>query len=123
MAARRPTRTPSPPSTFADLGVPAPLTRVLAAAGVVQPFPIQTAALPDALAGRDVLGRGRTGSGKTYAFLLPLLTRLAASPVPRRPTRRSVVCGRVSTCWWRARGGWPTTSPPGMPGWTPSRSP
>jgi superfamily II DNA/RNA helicase len=73
--------------TFADLGVPAALTRVLAAGGVTEPFPIQAATLPDALAGRDVLGRGRTGSGKTYAFVLPLLARLAASPSPRRPGR------------------------------------
>jgi superfamily II DNA/RNA helicase len=67
--------------------VPAALTKVLAAAGVTQPFPIQAATLPDALAGRDVLGRGRTGSGKTYAFVLPLLARLAASPSARRPGR------------------------------------
>jgi superfamily II DNA/RNA helicase len=43
-------------------------------------FPIQAATLPDSLAGRDVLGRGRTGSGKTYAFLIPLVARLAAGP-------------------------------------------
>jgi superfamily II DNA/RNA helicase len=85
MAARRPHTTPS--STFADLGVPAVLTRALAAAGITTPFPIQAATLPDALDGRDVLGRGRTGSGKTYAFALPLLTRLAGSTSPRRPGR------------------------------------
>jgi superfamily II DNA/RNA helicase len=86
MAARRPPTDSSPASpTFADLGVPTALIRVLAANGVTEPFPIQAATLPDALAGRDVLGRGRTGSGKTYAFVLPLLTRLAASPAPRRP--------------------------------------
>jgi superfamily II DNA/RNA helicase len=60
---------------------------VLAASGVDRPFPIQAATLPDALAGRDVLGRGRTGSGKTYAFVLAVLTRLAASPAPRRAGR------------------------------------
>jgi superfamily II DNA/RNA helicase len=88
MAARRPHTTPSSTSTtFADLGVPTAITEVLAAGGVTTPFPIQTATLPDALAGRDVLGRGRTGSGKTYAFVLPLLTRLAASTSPRRPGR------------------------------------
>jgi len=48
------------------------------------PFAIQARALPDALAGRDVLGRAQTGSGKTLAFGLPLLTRLAAAPGPRR---------------------------------------
>ncbi|MGC9671431.1 DEAD/DEAH box helicase [Planosporangium sp. 12N6] len=88
MAARRPHHASSAVSTtFTDLGVPAALTRALAAAGVTTPFPIQAATLPDALAGRDVLGRGRTGSGKTYAFVLPVLTRLAASGSPRRPGR------------------------------------
>jgi superfamily II DNA/RNA helicase len=88
MAARRPHTTPSPASaTFTDLGVPAVLTEALAKAGITTPFPIQAATLPDTLAGRDVLGRGRTGSGKTYAFALPVLTRLAASPTPRRPGR------------------------------------
>jgi superfamily II DNA/RNA helicase len=74
-------------ATFAQLGVPAALTKVLAADGITAPFPIQTATLPDALAGRDVLGRGKTGSGKTFAFVLPLLARLAASTSPRRPGR------------------------------------
>ncbi|MFY1637005.1 DEAD/DEAH box helicase [Solwaraspora sp. WMMB335] len=86
MAARRPRTVPTPTS-FGDLGVPAPLVRALAGLGVTTPFPIQAATLPDALAGRDVLGRGRTGSGKTYAFALPLLARLAASATPRRPGR------------------------------------
>jgi len=71
-------------TTFASLGVPAALTTVLAAAGITIPTPIQAATLPDSLAGRDVLGRGRTGSGKTYAFVLPLLTRLAASKTSRQ---------------------------------------
>ena len=59
---------------------------MLAEHGITEPFPIQSATLPDSLAGRDVLGRGRTGSGKTYAFLLPLLARLSAQrPGKRRP--------------------------------------
>jgi superfamily II DNA/RNA helicase len=66
-------------TTFAGLGVPSLLVDVLAARGITEPTPIQTATLPDSLAGRDVLGRGRTGSGKTYAFLLPLVARLASS--------------------------------------------
>ena len=65
---------------FADLGVPARLVDVLSAQGITSAFPIQVATLPDALAGRDVLGRGRTGSGKTLAFSIPLLTRIAAMP-------------------------------------------
>ncbi|WP_369370678.1 DEAD/DEAH box helicase [Promicromonospora sp. Populi] len=66
-------------TTFADLGLSAPVLRVLTDRGITSPFPIQTASLPDSLAGRDVLGRGRTGSGKTLAFALPVVTRLAAS--------------------------------------------
>lgn len=71
--------------TFADLGVPDALVTALAVTGVSKPFPIQAATLPDSLAGKDVLGRGRTGSGKTYAFVLPVLARLAASRTKRRP--------------------------------------
>jgi len=73
--------------SFADLGVPADLVAVLSARGITQPTPIQAATLPDSLAGRDVLGRGRTGSGKTYAFLLPLVARLAADGGRARPRR------------------------------------
>jgi superfamily II DNA/RNA helicase len=72
---------------FAELGVPTALVAVLAANGVTTPFPIQRATLPDSLSGRDVLGRGRTGSGKTYAFALPVLARLAGSGKPRQPKR------------------------------------
>ena len=68
-----------PSAGFADLGVPADLAAVLATRGITTPTPIQAATLPDSLAGRDVLGRGRTGSGKTYAFLVPLVARLVAS--------------------------------------------
>ena len=74
-------------STFADLGLPGVVVDVLGANGIETPFPIQAATLPDSLRGRDVLGRGRTGSGKTYAFLLPIVTRLTASPTKRVPGR------------------------------------
>ena len=74
-------------SSFAELGVPAELSDVLAAAGITEPTPIQAATLPDSLGGRDVLGRGRTGSGKTLAFLLPLVARLDASRSRRTPKR------------------------------------
>ena len=73
--------------TFGTLGVPAPLVDVLAAGGITIPTPIQASTLPDSLAGRDVLGRGRTGSGKTVAFVLPLLARLAASGTTRQARR------------------------------------
>ena len=87
MAVRRSSPAAADPVSFADLGVPTALARVLADRGITSPTPIQAATLPDSLAGRDVLGRGRTGSGKTYAFVLPLLARLAASGTPTRPGR------------------------------------
>jgi len=65
--------------TFLELGVPARLADVLAADGKTEAFAIHRDTLPDSLAGRDLLGRGRTGSGKTIAFALPLVARLAAS--------------------------------------------
>ncbi|MEO5608543.1 MAG: DEAD/DEAH box helicase, partial [Ornithinibacter sp.] len=73
--------------TFGALGVPTTLVDVLATSSITTPTPIQAATLPDSLAGRDVLGRGRTGSGKTIAFLLPLLTRLSQSETRRQPGR------------------------------------
>src|SRR5580693_1713185 len=63
--------------TFSKLGVPAPLIDALAQGGITSPFPIQAAVLPDALAGTDILGRGRTGSGKTLGFAIPLVAGLA----------------------------------------------
>ncbi|MGK5534141.1 DEAD/DEAH box helicase [Streptomyces sp. URMC 129] len=75
-----------PTITFADLGLPQNVVRKLAENGVTTPFPIQTATIPDALAGLDILGRGRTGSGKTLSFGLPLLARLAGRrTTPKRP--------------------------------------
>jgi superfamily II DNA/RNA helicase len=68
----------TPGVTFTSLGVPAEIAGALASAGITTPFPIQALTLPDALAGRDVLGRGRTGSGKTLAFAIPLVAALAA---------------------------------------------
>lgn len=71
-------------SSFSDLGVPARLVDVLNAQGLTEPFPIQTLAVPDALAGRDVCGKAPTGSGKTLAFGLALAVRATGS-APRRP--------------------------------------
>ncbi len=69
-------------ASFVDLGVPETLARALASRGVMAPFAIQTRTLPDALAGRDVLGRAQTGSGKTLAFGLPMLARLSGLLTP-----------------------------------------
>ncbi len=84
-----PTAAPPPPesASFADLGLAPDLVAELTAQAITAPFPIQTATVPDALAGRDVLGRGRTGSGKTLAFSLPIVQRLRASTSPRQPRR------------------------------------
>src|SRR5664280_3265757 len=67
------------PLTFAQLGLPAAIVSALARRGIDAPFAIQARTLPDALAGRDVLGRAQTGSGKTLGFGLPMLVRLANS--------------------------------------------
>ena len=55
-------------SSFAALGLPAELVTLLAQRNIHEPFPIQAATIPDALAGRDICGRAPTGSGKTLAF-------------------------------------------------------
>ncbi|MFI8326588.1 DEAD/DEAH box helicase [Streptomyces sp. NPDC085529] len=85
--------TPALPAvvSFDELGLPSEVRKLLTAQGVVTPFPIQAATLPNALAGRDVLGRGRTGSGKTLAFGLPLLVRLAGRRAEARKPRALVL--------------------------------
>lgn len=77
--------------TFADLNLPKPLQRTLQQSGMTAAFPIQAATLPDALAGRDVLGRAQTGSGKTLAFGLALLTRLDGGKAQSRRPRALVL--------------------------------
>lgn len=78
-------------TTFRELGLPAPLVAALAERGIEAPFAIQARALPDALAGRDVLGRAQTGSGKTLAFGLPTLARLTGAPSRERAPRGLVL--------------------------------
>ncbi|HEY6786671.1 MAG TPA: DEAD/DEAH box helicase, partial [Trebonia sp.] len=83
---RTATDTPDSAATFASLGVPDFLVTALADEGITTPFPIQAATLPDAMAGRDILGRAKTGSGKTLGFSLPLVARLASGVTrPGRP--------------------------------------
>ena len=74
---------------FNDLGLAKPLLKALAEKGYTQPTPIQALAIPTVLAGRDLLGIAQTGTGKTAAFALPILHRLAAEPrpAPRRGCR------------------------------------
>ncbi len=72
-------------SGFAELGVPDRILEELDRAGLHSPFPIQSAVLPDAFAGRDIVGRAPTGSGKTLAFGLPLVAAVSDA-TRRRPT-------------------------------------
>ncbi|MEW2157112.1 DEAD/DEAH box helicase [Streptomyces sp. NPDC007189] len=81
----------TPQITFADLGLPEGVVRKLAQNGVTTPFPIQAATIPDALAGKDILGRGRTGSGKTLSFGLPTLARLAGGRTQKHKPRAVIL--------------------------------
>jgi len=72
-------------TTFESLGLSEPLLRALAAENYTQPTPIQSRAIPALLAGRDLLGIAQTGTGKTAAFGLPLLQRLAENRKPLTP--------------------------------------
>ncbi|MFJ1744072.1 DEAD/DEAH box helicase [Streptomyces microflavus] len=76
-----------PTVTFGSLGLPDGIVRKLAQNGVTAPFPIQAATIPDALAGKDILGRGRTGSGKTLSFGLPLLATLSGGSTEKKKPR------------------------------------
>ncbi|MFI2369977.1 DEAD/DEAH box helicase [Streptomyces sp. NPDC018833] len=80
-----------PQVTFADLGLPEGVVRKLAQNGVTSPFPIQAATIPDALAGKDILGRGRTGSGKTLSFGLPTLATLAGGHTEKKKPRAVIL--------------------------------
>ncbi|MEU9062495.1 DEAD/DEAH box helicase, partial [Streptomyces sp. NPDC048430] len=80
-----------PSITFASLGLPEGIVRKLAQNGVTAPFPIQAATIPDALAGKDILGRGRTGSGKTLSFGLPTLAALAGGHTEKKKPRAIIL--------------------------------
>ncbi|EGE43500.1 DEAD/DEAH box helicase [Streptomyces sp. SID4928] len=87
-----PDETPAEPTvTFGDLGLPEGIVRKLAQNGVTTPFPIQAATIPDALAGKDILGRGRTGSGKTLSFGLPTLAALAGGRTEKKKPRAVIL--------------------------------
>jgi ATP-dependent RNA helicase RhlE len=77
---------------FPDLGLCPPLLRALEAAGYQSPTPIQAQAIPHILSGSDLLGCAQTGTGKTAAFALPILDRLAAAPAAQgKPRTRALV--------------------------------
>ncbi|MFJ8147358.1 DEAD/DEAH box helicase, partial [Streptomyces sp. NPDC096048] len=81
----------APEVTFASLGLPEGVVRKLAQNGVTTPFPIQAATIPDALAGKDILGRGRTGSGKTLSFGLPALATLSGGRTEKHKPRAVIL--------------------------------
>jgi ATP-dependent RNA helicase RhlE len=79
-------------TSFNDFGLAAPITRALAQENYLTPTPIQTDAVPLVLTGRDLIGIAQTGTGKTAAFALPILNRLATRPLaPERKTCRVLV--------------------------------
>ena len=86
--------------SFQALGASRPVVEALKAGGITDAFPVQSLVLPDALAGRDVLVKSPTGSGKTVAFAVPLVERIEAGD-----PRHSALC-------WRRRASSPSRSSP-----------
>src|SRR5689334_10999497 len=81
--------------SFESLGLTPELLRAVEAEGYTEPTPVQAEAIPHVLAGRDVLAGAQTGTGKTAAFVLPILQLLTASrPSPRHPIRENSIRGR-----------------------------
>jgi ATP-dependent RNA helicase DeaD len=81
------TNDPASPATFASLGLDERICTALATLGYEEPTPIQRAAIPALLGGKDILGQAATGTGKTAAFALPMLHKLASTPAPAGPRR------------------------------------
>ena len=77
--------------TFEELNLSAPLLRAVQEAGYETPSPIQAAAIPPVLSGRDLMGCAQTGTGKTAAFALPMLDRLTANPPRRKGAIRALI--------------------------------
>ena len=77
--------------TFDELNLSAPVLRAVAQAGYESPSPIQAAAIPPVLAGRDLMGCAQTGTGKTAAFALPMLDRLTASAPRKKGAIRALI--------------------------------
>src|ERR1039457_1742866 len=76
---------------FRSLAHDAKILHAVQDAGYTEPTPIQTAAIPPIIAGHDLIGIAQTGTGKTAAFTLPILTRLAVQPGQRRGTKVLVI--------------------------------
>jgi ATP-dependent RNA helicase DeaD len=86
------TRTDSPaPAGFTSLGLADPIVKAVLALGYEEATPIQRAAIPVLLAGRDIIGQAGTGTGKTAAFALPLLHRLLETPATKKGAPRAMI--------------------------------
>ena len=81
----------SSPATWSQLGVDDDLVQNLVSRGITSPFPVQELTIPDALGGADVCGKAKTGSGKTFAFGIPMVQRLPANPETHRPLALALV--------------------------------
>ncbi|MBF4601296.1 DEAD/DEAH box helicase [Frigoribacterium sp. VKM Ac-1396] len=68
--------------TFTDLAIDPDMVDALASKGILEPFPIQTQTIPLALAGQDIIGQAKTGTGKTFGFGLPIIQRIGLDPAP-----------------------------------------
>jgi Superfamily II DNA and RNA helicases len=68
--------------TFSELNIDQDMVDALASKGIIEPFPIQTQTIPLALAGQDIIGQAKTGTGKTFGFGLPIIQRLGLDPAP-----------------------------------------
>ncbi len=77
--------------TWTDLGVDDDLVESLVSRGITSPFAVQSLTIPDALAGTDVCGKAKTGSGKTFAFGIPMVQRLPLNPTNHRPLALALV--------------------------------
>jgi len=77
--------------TWTDLGVDRDIAEVLESRGITEPFPVQALTIPDALAGTDVCGKAKTGSGKTFAFGIPMVQNLESDPKRRVPVALALV--------------------------------
>jgi len=91
--------------TFSDTGLDPRILRALSKQGLTVPTTVQTAAIPAALQGKDVLARARTGSGKTLAYLLPALHKVITGKRGRQPWQVLVLvptrelCDQVKYVW------------------------
>ncbi|KAF8061904.1 RH16 [Scenedesmus sp. PABB004] len=83
---------------WADTGLEARILRALAKQGLAEPTPVQAAAIPAALSGKDIVARARTGSGKTLAYLLPALQRIVAAKSSRQPWQVLVLVPTRELC-------------------------